>query len=257
MMMPSTLPVLTFHNIDERPSVISISPKVFKHSMERLRKRGYRALSLRKVRDILKCGEPFPDRCFGITFDDGHRSVYTEAFSVLQDYGMSATVFLTVGESSSVRSTGSLPSLNGRPMLSWYMIREMHRWGIEFGAHTCTHPDLTRISIDHVKTEISESKMIIEDALGESVSCFAYPYGRYNRRIRNIVQKYFLCASSDKLGLINQNSDLYALERVDAYYLRTDRLFQIMSTEIFPWYILACSIPRRIRRAIQPNLDQR
>ena len=255
--MPLQLPVLTFHDIDERPSVISILPEVFKRSFARLYERGCKTLSLREVPDILKRGTAFPERYFGITFDDGHRSVYTEAFSVLQEYGMSATVFLTVGDSSTVNSTGSLPSLSGRSMLSWDEIREMQRWGIEFGAHTCTHPDLTRISIDQVIKEISGSKMIIEDSLGAAVSCFAYPYGRYNRRIRDIVQKYFLCASSDKLGLINKNSDLYALERVDAYYLRTDRLFQIMSTGIFPWYILARSIPRRIRRAIQPNLDKR
>ena len=248
------LPILTFHDIGERPSVISISPIVFKHGMARLYERGYRTLSLREVPDVLKQGALFPERCFGITFDDGHRSVYTKAFSVLQDYGMSATVFLTVGESTIIRSTDCLPSLNGRSMLSWAEIHEMKRWGIEFGAHTCTHQDLTRISIDRMKKEIYVSKMIIEDALGESIPCFAYPYGRYNRPIRDIVQKYFLCACSDKLGLINKTSDLYALERVDAYYLRTERLFQIMSTGIFPWYILARSILRRIRRGIQSGL---
>jgi peptidoglycan/xylan/chitin deacetylase (PgdA/CDA1 family) len=128
----------------------------------------------------------------------------------------------------------------------------MQRWGIEFGAHTCTHPDLTCTPFDRVKKEIYDSKAIIEDVLGTPVSCFAYPYGRYNHQVRNIVQEHFSCACSDKLGLINKCSDLFAFERVDAYYLRTDRLFQIMLTRLFPWYVLARSIPRRIRRALQP-----
>lgn len=125
--------------------------------------------------------------------------------------------------------------------------------GIEFGAHTCNHPDLTCIPIDRMKKEVYESKAIIEDALGTQVSCFAYPYGRYNHRVRDIVQEHFSCAFSDKLGMINKHSDLYAFERVDAYYLRTDRLFKIMLTGLLPWYVLARGIPRGIRRALQPR----
>jgi len=251
--MPSFPPVLTFHDIDKRPSVISVQPKVFQRGIASLYACGYRTLSQMEVVDILNRGVRFPDRCFGITFDDGYQSVYTEAFSVLQHYGMSATVFLTVGEGDTARPTGRLPSLDGRSMLSWDEIHEMHQCGIEFGAHTCTHPDLTLIPPHLVKKEVCDSKAIIEDALGTPVSCFAYPYGRYNYRVRNIVQEHFSCAYSDKLGLINKYSDLYAFERVDAYYLRTDRLFQIMLTRLFPWYLLARSIPRRIRRSLQPS----
>jgi hypothetical protein len=83
------------------------------------------------------------------------------------------------------------------------------------------------------------------------VNCFAYPFGRYDQRSREIVQHHFSCACSDKLGLITRDSDLYALERVDAYYLRTDRLFDIMLMRLFPWYIVARSIPRQIRHAVQ------
>ena len=251
--MPSYLPVLTFHDIDKRPSVVSFRPDVFQRGIASLYKCGYRTLNQMEVVDFLKHNEKFPERCFGVTFDDGYQSAYTKAFSVLQNYGMSATVFLAVGKEATARPNDRLPSINEHSMLCWKEIREMHRWGIEFGAHTCTHPDLTRIPSHLVKKEVYGSKAIIEDALGAPVSCFAYPYGRYNHRVRNIVKKHFSCACSDKLGLINKNSDLYAFERVDAYYLRTDRLFQIMLTRLFPWYVLARCIPRAIRRALQPN----
>jgi hypothetical protein len=89
--------------------------------------------------------------------------------------------------------------------------------------------------------------------LGTPVECFAYPYGRYDNRSREIVRQHFACACSDKLGLITPDSDPYALERVDAAYLRTDRLFDMMLTRLFPWYVWARSIPSRIRLAIQLN----
>lgn len=55
-----------------------------------------------------------------------------------------------------------------------------------FGAHTLTHPDLTCLPFDRVNAEICDSKAIIEDALSSPVSCFAYPYGRYDHRSHEI-----------------------------------------------------------------------
>ena len=173
----------------------------------------------------------------------------------MQNYGMSATIFLTVGEKGTQKAEERLPSLEGRSMLKWYEIREMKRWGIEFGAHTLTHPDLTRLSQDRMETEICDSKKIIEDILNTPISYFAYPYGRYNDNVRELVQQHFACASSDKLGFITPNSEIYALERVDAYFLRTEKLFNLMLTKWFPWYIWARRIPRWIRRTVVNSLE--
>ena len=114
-----------------------------------------------------------------------------------------------------------------------------------------THQDLTRLTNRQLEDEIFSSKVIIEDALGIPVLCFAYPYGRHDNRSRAFVQKHFSCACSDRLGLIDAGSDLFAIERVDAYYLRTERLFGIMLSRFFSWYIRACNFPRRLRRILQ------
>ena len=249
--LPATnwsLPLLTFHTVHDEPSVIAFSPAVFARGMRRLHERGYRTLSLLDAADRVRRNAPFPARSFVLTFDDGYQTVYEEAFPVLQRYGMSATVFLTVGYTRRGSKTGPLPPLESRSMLSWEEIREMQRAGFSFGAHTCTHRDLTRLSSHEVQAEIDDSKSMIEDALGAAVSCFAYPYGRYDARVAEFVRPNFLGACSDTLGLITRRSDLYALERVDAYYLRTDRLFDVMLTALFPWYVRMRSVPRRLRR---------
>lgn len=247
--MAASLPILTFHALDDRPSVISLSPRVFQRGMAKLHESGYQTLSLPEAVSCVRRSVPFPDRSFVITFDDGYQTVYDEAFPVLQHLGLSATIFLTVGEKGTAKPSGRLPSLNDRSMLTWRQIREMQLWGIAFGAHTLTHPDLTRLPFEQVEAEVCDSKAIIEEALAARVDCFAYPYGRYDHRSREIVQQHFACACSDELGLINASSDPYALERVDAYYLRSDRLFDVMLTKLFPWYIRGRSIPRRLRRA--------
>jgi peptidoglycan/xylan/chitin deacetylase (PgdA/CDA1 family) len=249
--MAAYIPILTFHTIEERCDVISVSAQVFRRGITRLHQHGYQTLSLPDAVDIIRCGKSFPDRSMVVTFDDGYHSVYVNAFPVLQRYGMSATVFLTVGKKETANPGGRLPCVGGRAMLSWDEICEMHRSGISFGAHTLTHPDLTRLENHELEAEIYGSKAIIEDALGTPVSCFAYPYGRYDHHSRALVRQHFACACSDRLGLTNAGSDLFALERVDAYYLRTERLFGIMPTRFFPWYIRARSLPRWMRRALR------
>ena len=249
--MASLLPILTFHAFDNQSSVISFPPKVFRRGIAKLYENGYRTMSLLDAADCLRMGKSFPERSLVITFDDGYQTLYQVAFPILQDYGMSATVFLTVGEKGEMMPDTRLPSLNGRSMLSWYEILEMHQWGIDFGAHTLTHPDLTRLPVDRIENEIVESKRIIENALSAPVVCFAYPYGHYNHQSRELVRQHFVCACSDNLGLIHAGSNLYALERVDAYYLHTERLFDLMLTGLYPWYIKVLSIPRWVRRALQ------
>jgi peptidoglycan/xylan/chitin deacetylase (PgdA/CDA1 family) len=251
MIRSAALPVLTFHDLSEEPSVISFSPRLFQSGMAKLHGLGYQVLGLLDVVEALQSGTPFPDRSLAITFDDGYRSVYGAAFPILRRHDMTATVFLTTGDSGSGITTDRLTSPNRPPMLSWVEIREMQRYGISFGAHTLTHPDLRTLPTERVEAEMLGSKEIIEQELGVPVRCFAYPFGRFDRRSRAIAQRHFACACSDRLGIVRFGSDPYALERVDAYYLRTATLFALMPTALFPWYVRACSVPRAVRRAAQ------
>ena len=249
--MSSSFPILTFHAIDDRPSVIAFAPTLFRHAMAKLFDAGYRTLGLLDLAHMIGQRRPLPDRSFAITFDDGYQSVFEQAFPILQCFGFTATVFLTIGEEGERTAAERLPSMEGRSMLSWGEIREMQRCGIEFGAHTLTHPDLTRLSLKRLESEICDSKTIIEDALSAPAASFAYPYGRYDKRCHEIVSNHFVCACSDKLGFVHRNSDPYTMERVDAYYLRTEKLLSLMSSALFPLYVKARSVPRRIRRAVQ------
>jgi peptidoglycan/xylan/chitin deacetylase (PgdA/CDA1 family) len=255
----SQLPILMCHDISDQRAVTALSAAVFQSGLARLNGAGFQTVSLEELAQSLRAtvgqsvtGGPrsLPEQAFAITFDDGWQSVYTQAFPVLQQLGFSATVFLTVGDKSTTAPEARLPSSPGRTMLTWGQIRDMHRHGIAFGAHTLTHPNLTRLPPDRAEAEICTSQAVIADALGVAVPTFAYPFGYYNDCIRDIVRRYFTCACSVRLGLVSARSDLYALERVDTHYLRTERLFALMVSPWFPWYVRARAIPRRIRRGL-------
>lgn len=248
--MTDCMPVLTFHALDDRMDVISFPPRVFRYGMQLLSTHGYRTISLLEAVDCLKRKAPFPARSFVLTFDDGYQSVYTEAFPILKRNAMTATVFPTPGTRRGGAPTSRLPDFQGRTMLRWKEIREMHLASITIGAHTVTHRDLTRLLPDEVTAEVRDGKAVIEDALSAPVDCFAYPFGRYDETSRNIVSEHFACMCSDTLGLLDSRSPLFAMERVDAYYLRTERLIGIMVSKWFPDYIRVRGIPRLLRRMV-------
>ncbi len=101
--------------------------------------------------------------------------------------------------------------------VTWNQIKEMAEFGINFGAHTCSHPNLSYIEPGSAEREIAESKRIIEQRVGIEVIGFAYPYG-YDvaeyRKLRPLLIKHgFLYACTSWWGHVDAKSDLYLLGR--------------------------------------------
>ncbi|MCA9397575.1 polysaccharide deacetylase family protein [candidate division WWE3 bacterium] len=58
----------------------------------------------------------------------------------------------------------------------------------EIGAHTMTHPELTKVPLEEAKKEIEESKTFLETILGKEVPMFCYPRGLFNNSIKNLTK---------------------------------------------------------------------
>jgi peptidoglycan/xylan/chitin deacetylase (PgdA/CDA1 family) len=240
------LPILTFHALEENPAVASFPPDLFASALAQWKASGWDTIPLEAAARLAREGASFPPRRFVLTFDDGYASFYRIAFPLLQEYGMTATIFVAPGVGAPPGP--ALPRLFDREMLRWSEIRELHAHGVTIGAHTLTHPDLTRLAPAEAALEISESREVLVQALGAPVTLFAYPYGRLNGRVRALAAEHFEAACSDQLGYVRVASDLLALERVDAYYLRSHWAVAGFVRPWFPGYLNARSWPRRLRR---------
>jgi peptidoglycan/xylan/chitin deacetylase (PgdA/CDA1 family) len=62
-------------------------------------------------------------------------------------------------------------------MLSWDQVRQMQKAGISFGAHTMTHPVVSRLQPLDAQRELTESKRLIEERLQTEIPDFAFPFG--------------------------------------------------------------------------------
>jgi peptidoglycan/xylan/chitin deacetylase (PgdA/CDA1 family) len=244
-----------FHAIEKGHAPDSFPPELFTRGMATLQEAGYRTISLLDFVACVRTGSKPPERSFVLTFDDGYRSVYEHALPILARFGWTATVFL-VADTRRGAESNPRPEMSGRPLLSWREIDEMRDAGLSFGAHTLTHPDLASLSPDEAEHEIAGSKAVLEEGLGEPVRAFAYPFGRYDVATKEIVRRHFDCACSDRMGLASGGSDVHALERVDAHYLRSARLFSIVTKRWFPLYVQARAVPRQLRRALPSPLQR-
>lgn len=248
-MASRTIPILTYHSIDDSGSVISTSPSIFKKQIEFLWQNGYETLSLSEVISSLLKNKPFPEKKFVITFDDGYKNNYFEAFPILQEFGFKGTIFLIVD--SIVKSTNGsrlLSTFENRPLLSWSEIDEMHKYGFEFGAHTLSHPDLTQVSLQQAEREIIQSKEEIQNHLGVGIKTFAYPYGKVNAKIKEIVKNNYVGACSTILGKVNLNCNPFLLKRVEMSYLLNFKLFSFFSSNTINFYLHLRKFLRELRQ---------
>jgi peptidoglycan/xylan/chitin deacetylase (PgdA/CDA1 family) len=222
--------------------------------MKHLSAAGYTSLPLRELAASLKDGCNLPEKPVVLTFDDGFMNFYTHAFPVMSEYGFCATVFLVTdfcGKSNDWN--GNPPELPRSKLLSWSEIKILNDAGIEFGSHTKTHPDLTTLTRAETEAELVASKAAIQDALGRETMTFAYPFGRYNASIRSIAASNFGASCSVQLGKVTERSDFSSLERIDAYYLKSQRLFEMLPSATFDRYMSVRQILRSAKSLVNGN----
>ena len=193
--------ILMYHNIsDDLQDPWSVSQEEFAAQMDWLKKRGYSVLSLSQVLADFLAGK-VRRKSIVLTFDDGYSDFLKNAVPVLKMYAFPAVLFVIAGETGGV-SHWRMPGLQ-RPLLNWEEIREVVKLGHEIGSHGLHHRDLTSISPEDLKTEITVSKRLIENNIGTLVYAFSYPWGKYNARVKNTIQEAGYCCAvkvGSKLG---------------------------------------------------------
>ncbi len=210
-------PILLYHAIGTRgePAGAFVMPaRRFASHMKWIRRLGYVPLSLD---DFLacQCTHTFPPaRSVVITFDDGYADNFAHAFPILKQYNIPASIFLVSQYVDQANHWDAEGELAHRPLMNWRQIQEMDAQGIRFGAHTRTHVDLTAAPPSQAEIEIASSRTDIESELGRPVETFAYPFGRHDPAVQEmVVRSDYVAGCTVDAGLNTPTTPAHALRR--------------------------------------------
>lgn len=114
-------------------------------------------------------------------------------------------------------------ALDERPMMSSSQVAAMHRAGMDIGAHTVSHPILTKIDLATARDEIVDGRAVLEGIIGAPVSLLAYPNGRplqdYQREHVALARELgFEGAVSTARGVANAACDRFQVPRFTSWH---------------------------------------
>lgn len=209
------LVVLQYHFVSaDTPRSTSLTPEEFETHLELLEREGFTIVDLPAALATLEAGGTLPPKAAAITFDDGYRSVYTEALPRLAERAWPFTVFVNPGPIDA----------GSRVVADWKALAEMQAAGATIANHGMEHAFLARrdprlpAETDaafeaRMRREIGAAEDRIEEELGVRHGLFAYPYGEYDDRVRAWLRREGYVGIGQHSGVVWSGSDFRALPR--------------------------------------------
>lgn len=198
------VPVLYYHSVKESAdNEVTIKPEMLREQLKYIEDEGYTTLTIKQLRDYILNNSPIPNKSILITFDDGYMDNYSNAFPILKEFNMTATIFSIASE------------LDGSYYLSKEAIKEMCDYGIDFESHTVTHPHLNKLQYDKQLEELIQSKKTLEGITGKEITSIAYPFGDFDdNSIKAAKEAGYSLGFTTKLGLSDRNDNPLTLDRI-------------------------------------------
>jgi peptidoglycan/xylan/chitin deacetylase (PgdA/CDA1 family) len=184
----------------------TIGVDAFEAQLVYLVSRGYRAITISQLTDLIRVGGRMAGRPVVITFDDGNGSVYEYAFPSMKAHGMPGVVYVVANR------------LEADGYLDVPQLKELAAAGWEIGSHSMSHVDLTAVEPEHLRREILYSRLDLERELGFAVRTFAYPFGQVSPAIAQKVFEYgYYSAVGLGLTTIHDRGSIYYLQRREVW----------------------------------------
>lgn len=222
---PGSIPVLMYHRVPDTPIATKHRTFVTKGNFEKhLRffvRRGLQSITFQDYLAFSTGDKPlkeFPRKPFILTFDDGYRDNFHNMLPLTRKYGYTGVMFLLGDFSASGNFWDAGEDADANGLMTTEQKKAFVDHGWEIGAHTMTHPHLTKLSDEDVRYELRESRERIERELPTRVVSFAYPFGTYDDRIKDLARQagFEFGIATDSGGLTIED-DRFAVFRVNMF----------------------------------------
>jgi peptidoglycan/xylan/chitin deacetylase (PgdA/CDA1 family) len=173
--------ILCYHGIarataEDDPEFLRVDPDRFRRQVEFLARSGFAFVTVAELASRLDGGPP-PPGLAALSFDDGLQDNHDVLLPILRSYGIPASVYVMTGHIG--RPYPWMPESAGARLMTEPELRDLVAAGIELGAHTVTHPDLSTLGREECLREMVESRRTLERVTGAEIRTFAYPFCKY------------------------------------------------------------------------------
>jgi peptidoglycan/xylan/chitin deacetylase (PgdA/CDA1 family) len=174
---------LCYHGVGEAtaeddPHFLLVRPERFRAQLELLLEAGFRFVTVAELAaQMPPGGGPPPPGLVSLSFDDGMEDNHSVLLPLLRDYGVTATIYVATGLLG--QSNPWIDPRAGARFMTEDELRTVAAAGLEIGAHTVTHPDLSQLGVEECLDEMQRSRADLEAITGGAVTTFAYPFCRY------------------------------------------------------------------------------
>jgi len=255
--------IITYHQVAAAPSrrrdMLNVTPERFRQQMDGLLRLGYEPWSLRRVLEYDRAGEPIPREVFVVVFDDGFENVYLNAWPVLRQLGIPATVFLATAYLGQEQpfpfdtwtdADARICAPEAWRPLSLTQCHEMLDSGlIELGTHTHTHQDFRQRPAEF-ELDLKRSLRLLEEEFGVTEPTFSFPYGFVEPKLVSAAKRLGVrCGLTANCGLVLPASNPFSWGRFGA--VEFDNA-QSLAAKLDGWYSRAREIWRVLRRPMVP-----
>jgi len=187
-----------------------------------------------------------PRGMVALTFDDGLLQLQEQVFPVLERHRLPATVFLVTGtltpEGHAVDWVDTPPPWPLQT-LGVDLVLEARDRGFAFASHSWSHRNLPELTPQECLQDLTNSRELLEDLLGQPVRYLAYPRGRHDAMVRAATRR---AGFTHGLALPEGPEDPgpYAVPRAGLFpgngaavlRAKTSRRYQVLrQSRVYPW----------------------
>jgi len=211
---PSSVPILLYHRLGPvSTDEMTVTTPVFEAQLKLIQERGYKVIPLAAL--VAALGDsavPIPERAVVLTADDGHRTVYSDMFPLIQRLKIPVTLFIYPSAIS-----------NADYAMTWAQLAEMKASGlVDIQSHTFWHPnfnvDRKRLAPaayeKFAQDQLVKSKAVLEQRLGGKVDLLAWPFGIHDDQLEQWAQAAgYVAAFTIERRPVTRSDKIMALPR--------------------------------------------
>jgi peptidoglycan/xylan/chitin deacetylase (PgdA/CDA1 family) len=238
------VPILMYHAVETAPR-----PPRYKHfyvlasefagQMRALKRAGYTALTFTDLDAARRGARPLPPRPILLTFDDGYANLWDNVHPLLRSLGFPYTVFLVSEKIGKTNDWVAAEEYEPTPLLTWEQIGQMQKeGGVDFQAHTATHPRLAHIPLADARREMTVCKETLEQHLQTPMRVLCYPYGDVDDAVAEAAGAVgYQMAVTTRTGRVRADDDPLRLPRLSVIHVPPLSLTYGIGSSNFWWRV--------------------